>query len=64
MGDTAATLVERALEGDRRSIAKVLSLVEQGGDDARYVIATLHPLTTNTKVIPVQWAGYPEMQSR
>ena len=47
MGDTAASLVERALEGDRRSIAKVLSLVEQGGDDARYVIATLHPLTGN-----------------
>jgi LAO/AO transport system kinase len=38
-------LVEQALTGDRRSIAKVLSLVEQGGDGARDVIARLHPRT-------------------
>jgi LAO/AO transport system kinase len=38
-------LVERALAGDRRSIAKVLSLVEQGGDGAREAIARLHGCT-------------------
>jgi len=45
MGDTTAELVAGALAGDRRSIAKVLSLVEQGGDGARVALATLHPRT-------------------
>ncbi len=45
MGDTTGALVERALTGDRRAIAKVLSLVEQGGDGARDAIALLHPRT-------------------
>src|SRR4051794_1689087 len=45
MGDATVTLVERALEGDRRSIAKVISLVERGGDGAREAIQMLHPRT-------------------
>src|SRR3954471_12876859 len=45
MGDATVTLVERALEGDRRSIAKVISLVERGGDGAREAIRMLHPRT-------------------
>jgi LAO/AO transport system kinase len=56
MGDATAALVERALEGDRRSIAKVLSLVERGGDDARAVIAKLHPRTGNAWSIGVTGA--------
>jgi LAO/AO transport system kinase len=44
---TAATdaLVERALGGDRVATAKLLSLVEQGGDGARAVVSRLHPHT-------------------
>jgi len=46
MGETEVeSLVERALAGDRRSIAKVLSLTEQGGDGARAAMARLHPRT-------------------
>lgn len=45
MGDATATLVERALQGDRRSIAKVISLVERGGEGARVAIGMLHPRT-------------------
>src|SRR4051794_26404393 len=45
MGDATVALVERALEGDRRSIAKVISLVERGGDGAREAIQMLHPRT-------------------
>jgi LAO/AO transport system kinase len=42
--DTGA-LVERALGGDRVAIAKLLSLVEQGGAGAREVVSRLHPHT-------------------
>jgi LAO/AO transport system kinase len=42
--DTDA-LVDRALAGDRVATAKVLSLVEQGGQGARTVVSRLHPYT-------------------
>jgi len=42
--DTEA-LVERALAGDRVATAKLLSLVEQGGQGARAVVSRLHPYT-------------------
>ena len=56
MGDATVALVERALEGDRRSIAKVLSLVERGGDNARIVIQMLHPRTGNAWSIGITGA--------
>src|SRR6476469_4492729 len=43
-GETDA-LVERALGGDRVAVAKLLSLVEQGGAGARDVVSRLHPHT-------------------
>jgi LAO/AO transport system kinase len=43
-GSTDA-LVERALGGDRVATAKLLSLVEQGGEGARAVVSRLHPHT-------------------
>jgi LAO/AO transport system kinase len=42
--DTDA-LVGRALAGDRVATAKLLSLVEQGGEGARAVVSRLHPHT-------------------
>ncbi len=42
--DTDA-LVERALAGDRLATAKLLSLVEQGGDGARAVVSRIYPHT-------------------
>jgi LAO/AO transport system kinase len=56
MGDATEALVERALRGDRRSIAKVISLVERGGEGAREVIEILHPLTGNAWTIGVTGA--------
>jgi LAO/AO transport system kinase len=56
MGDATAALVERALEGDRRSIAKVISMVERGGDGARAVIEMLHPRTGNAWSIGITGA--------
>jgi LAO/AO transport system kinase len=45
MREDPAALVERALAGDRRAIAKVLSLVEQGGEGARIALGRLHGRT-------------------
>ena len=56
MGDATAALVERALQGDRRSIAKVISLVERGGEDARVAIQMLHPRTGNAWTIGITGA--------
>ena len=56
MGDANAALVERALQGDRRSIAKVISMVERGGDDARVAIQMLHPRTGNAWSIGITGA--------
>ena len=56
MGDATVALVERALEGDRRSIAKVISLVERGGERARVAIQMLHPRTGNAWTIGITGA--------
>jgi LAO/AO transport system kinase len=56
MAEDAAALVEAALNGDRRSIAKVLSLVEAGGDGARTAISLLHPRTGNAWSIGITGA--------
>src|SRR5476649_652571 len=56
MGDATAALVERALQGDRRSIAKVISLVERGVEGARVAIRMLHPRTGNAWSIGITGA--------
>jgi LAO/AO transport system kinase len=56
MGDATVALVERALDGDRRSIAKVLSLVERGGEGGRTAIRMLHPRTGNAWSIGITGA--------
>ncbi|MDP9334225.1 MAG: methylmalonyl Co-A mutase-associated GTPase MeaB [Actinomycetota bacterium] len=56
MGDATVALVGRALEGDRRSIAKVISLVERGGVGARVAIQMLHPRTGNAWSIGITGA--------
>jgi LAO/AO transport system kinase len=43
----AGALVDGALRGERVAIAKLLSLVEQGGPDARAALARLYPRTGN-----------------
>src|SRR5450755_2256166 len=56
MGDAYAALVERALEGDRRAIAKVITMVERGGEGARVAIQMLHPRTGNAWSIGITGA--------
>jgi LAO/AO transport system kinase len=56
MPEDAAALVELALQGDRRAIAKVLSLVEQGRDGARTALARLHPKTGHAWTIGITGA--------
>src|SRR6516162_2148697 len=56
MENSTAALIERALAGDRRSIAKVLSLVEKGGASARAALSLLHPRTGNAWSIGITGA--------
>jgi LAO/AO transport system kinase len=56
MRESYDDLVASALDGDRRAIAKVLSLVEQGGDGARAALAQLHPRTGNAWSIGITGA--------
>ena len=43
--DAVETLVERALDGDRGAVARLISLVEAGGRDATEAVARLYPHT-------------------
>jgi LAO/AO transport system kinase len=45
MSSETDVLVDRALAGDRVATAKLLSLVEQGGDGARSVVSRIYPHT-------------------
>lgn len=56
MGDANAALVERALQGDRRAVAKVITMVERGGEGARVAIRMLHPRTGNAWSIGITGA--------
>ncbi len=56
MTPVATALVERALDGDRVAVAKLISLVEQGGPDARAAVAQLHPRTGNAWLVGITGA--------
>jgi len=46
-------LAERVLRGDRRAIARVISLVESGGDDGAVALRLLYPATGGGHVVGV-----------
>jgi len=46
-------LLPAALEGDRRALAKLLTIVERGGEDCRRLLATVYPQTGNAHVVGV-----------
>ena len=49
-------LIERALSGDRRGIAQLISLVEDGGSDLGTVMRTIYPRTGNAYTIGITGA--------
>jgi LAO/AO transport system kinase len=49
-------LVPRVLEGDRRALARLISLIEDDGPPAREALAALHPHTGRAHVIGVTGA--------
>ncbi len=49
-------LVERLLAGDRRALARTLSLVEDDGSDARAALAALYPHTGRAHIVGVTGA--------
>ncbi|MEA3201690.1 MAG: GTPase [Thermoplasmata archaeon] len=48
-----AALAKRVLEGDRRAIARAISLVESGDPEARPLMAALYPRTGRAQVVGV-----------
>ncbi|HUT15445.1 MAG TPA: methylmalonyl Co-A mutase-associated GTPase MeaB [Anaerolineae bacterium] len=49
-------IVEQALKGDRRAIARLISLMESGGPEARQALSRLYPHTGQADVIGVTGA--------
>lgn len=49
-------LVPRVLEGDRRALARLISLIEDDGPLARQVLAALHPHTGRAHVVGITGA--------
>ena len=49
--DAVETLVARALDGDRGAVARLISLVETGGDGATEAVARLYPHTGNAYTV-------------
>jgi LAO/AO transport system kinase len=46
-------LLSPALSGDRRALAKLLTIVERGGEESRHLLATVYPRTGNAHVVGV-----------
>ena len=49
-------LVERALDGDRRAIGRVLTLIERGGEPADEITDLTHPATKGAHVVGITGA--------
>ena len=51
-----AGLVEQALNGDRRSLARLISRVENGGPDGRAALALIYPRTGRARIVGITGA--------
>jgi len=54
--EAVPALVDRALQGDRRSIARLISRVEDGGPEAWLALALIYPRTGRAQIIGVTGA--------
>lgn len=48
-----ATLLAAARDGNRRALARLLTLVEQGGDSAESVVRTVYPATGHAHIVGI-----------
>jgi LAO/AO transport system kinase len=55
-GEPIAGLVEQALNGDRRSLARLISRVENGGPDSRAALSMIYPRTGRARLVGVTGA--------
>jgi LAO/AO transport system kinase len=51
-----AAVFHDAMAGDRSAVARLLSMVERGGDDARAVARLVHPLTGGARTVGITGA--------
>ncbi len=54
--DAISTLVDRALSGERRSLARLISRVEDGGPDGWSALTALYPRTGRARIVGVTGA--------
>lgn len=47
------TLLTKGMQGDKRSVSRLISAIERGGEEAQAVLARLWPHTGKAKVIGV-----------
>ena len=50
------SLIERMLSGERRALARLISLVENDGEGARQALASLYPYTGKAHIVGVTGA--------
>ena len=53
MTDDFAALLERGRTGDKRAVARLISLIEQGGETARSVLTQLRPHTGRARIFGI-----------
>ena len=53
MTDNFAALLERGRTGDKRAVARLISLIEQGGETARSVLTQLWPHTGRARIFGI-----------
>ena len=53
MTDDFAALLERGRTGDKRAVARLISLIEQGGETARSVLTQLWPHTGRARIFGI-----------
>jgi len=53
---TPENLIERTLSGERRALARLISLVENNGEEARQALASLYPHTGKAHIVGITGA--------
>ncbi|MEC7292285.1 MAG: hypothetical protein VXV73_02160, partial [Actinomycetota bacterium] len=56
ISDTATTLFQSAVKGERRSLGKLLTAIERGGDQAEIIAGLAHQVSGNTHVVGITGA--------
>ena len=54
--DSSKELFERAVKGERRSLGRLLTSIERGGNEAEIIAGLAHQVSGNTHVVGITGA--------